>query len=107
MSIEDVADRADVWEASLKRILKAVGAVGAALAGLVAGLMMLWPDGEVEKPKQQFHPLTGGNTIQIGDASVSLPIENKDCSSFLNTVNSKWSEEQWGVWEHLKREAGC
>ncbi len=47
------------------------------------------------------------NTIQIGDASVSLPIENKDCSSFLNTVNSKWSEEQWGVWEHLKREAGC
>ena len=47
MSIEDVADRADVWEASLKRILKAVGAVGAALAGVVAGFMMLWPDGEV------------------------------------------------------------
>ena len=67
MSIEDVADRADVWEASLKRILKAVGAVGAALAGVVAGLMMLWPDGEVEKPKQQFHPLTGANTIQIGE----------------------------------------
>lgn len=107
MSIEDVADRADAWEASLKRILKAVAAVAASAAGLVAGLMMLWPDGEVEKPKQQFHPLTGANTIQIGDSSVSLPIENKDCSSFLNTVNSKWSEEQWGVWEHLKREAGC
>lgn len=82
MSIEDVADRADAWEASLKRILKAVAAVAASAAGLVAGLMMLWPDGEVEKPKQQFHPLTGANTIQIGDASVSLPIENKDCSSF-------------------------
>jgi len=107
MQAEEVGQQADAWADAIKKIVKGLSAVGVAIAGAITAVMMLWPDSEIQQPTEQYHPLTRENTIQIGDASVKLPIENKDCSNFLNTVNTKWSEEQWGVWEHLKREAGC
>ena len=46
MSIEDVAERTDVWAESIKKIIKAITAAVVALIAGISGLMMLWPGNE-------------------------------------------------------------
>ena len=48
MSIEDVAERTDVWAEAVKKIIKAVTAAVVALIAAISGVMMLWPDKESE-----------------------------------------------------------
>ena len=46
MSIEDVAERTDVWAEALKKIIKAVTAAAVAIIAAVSGLMMMWPSND-------------------------------------------------------------
>ena len=46
MSIEDVAERTDVWAEALKKMVKAITAAVVALVAAVSGLMMLWPSSD-------------------------------------------------------------
>ena len=43
MSIEDVADRADVWSDAIKKIVKAVTAAVVACVAAVSAVLMMWP----------------------------------------------------------------
>ena len=42
MTIEDVADKADVWSEAIKKIVTAITAAGVALAVAVGGLVQLF-----------------------------------------------------------------
>ena len=50
MTIEDVADKADVWSEAIKKIVKAITAAGVALAVAIGGLLAWWPFGETDPP---------------------------------------------------------
>jgi hypothetical protein len=93
VSIEDVADRADVWSEAIKKIVKAITAAGVALAAAIGGLLMWWPFGvsESEEPPA----LTGGAGF------------GAQCSQLYSAIDHNWTEQQWAVWEGLKRDMGC
>ena len=92
MSIEDVAERTDVWAEALKKMVKAVTAAVVALIAAVSGLMMLWPGGgEVEEAP----PLLSGTGY------------GPQCSQLYNTIDHTWTESQWAVWERLKKDLDC
>ena len=94
MSIEDVADRADVWSEAVKKIIKAIVAAGIALVAGISGLMMLWPGGESEPVEVRTELITGGGySVQ--------------CSQFMNTIDITWTEQQWSVWEQLRKGMDC
>ena len=94
MTIEDVAERTDVWAEALKKMVKAVTAAVVALIAAVSGVMMLWPDGEVEPVGIPSEMITGGGySVQ--------------CSQFMNTIDITWTESQWSVWEQLRKDLGC
>ena len=94
MSIEDVAERTDVWAEAVKKIIKAVTAAVVALIAAVSGVMMLWPDkesGPVEAPAEL---ITG-----VG--------YSPQCSQLYTTIDHTWTESQWSVWESLRKDLGC
>jgi hypothetical protein len=91
MSIEDVADKADVWSEAVKKIIKAVMAAVVALIAGISGLMMLWPSAEPTVPSELI--TGGGYTVQ--------------CSQFMNTIDITWTEQQWSVWEQLRKGMDC
>jgi hypothetical protein len=94
MSIEDVAEKADVWSEAVKKIVKAIMAAVVALVAGISGLMMLWPDGESEPVGVRSEMITGvGYSVQ--------------CSQFMNTIDITWTEAQWSVWEQLRKDLGC
>ena len=91
MSIEDVAVKADVWSEAVKKIVKAISAAVVAFVAGISGLMMLWPDGEPTVPSELI--TGGGYTVQ--------------CSQFMNTIDITWTEQQWSVWEQLRKGMDC
>ena len=93
MSIEDVAERADVWARAIKKIVKAVAAAAVALAAAIGGLLMWWPFGAVESP--------------VDDSFLDGTGYGPQCSQLYNTIDHTWTEQQWVVWESLRRDLGC
>ncbi len=92
MTIEDVAERADVWSEAIKRIIKAIAAAGVALATAVAALLAWWPSGGA--PEEAPALLQGSGY-------------GPQCSQLYNTIEHTWTEQQWAVWETLKRDLDC
>ena len=95
MSIEDVAERTDVWAEAVKKIIKAVTAAVVALIAAVSGLMMLWPGGEKSEPVEVPAELITG----VG--------YSPQCSQLYTTIDHTWTESQWSVWEQLRKDLGC
>ena len=91
MSIEDVAEKADVWSEAVKKIIKAITAAVIALVAGISGLMMLWSSAEPTVPSELI--TGGGYSVQ--------------CSQFMNTIDTTWTEQQWSVWEQLRKDMGC
>ena len=92
MSIEDVAERTDVWAEAVKKIIKAVTAAVVALVTAISGVMMLWPGGE--------EPVSTVRTDLV-------PGYGPQCSQLYNTIEHTWTEEQWSVWEQLRKDLNC
>ena len=92
MTIEDVAERADVWSEAIKKIVKAITAAGVTLAAAIGGLLMWWPFG-VSEPAEVPAVLPGAHSPQ--------------CSQLYSAIDHTWTESQWAVWENLRRDIGC
>lgn len=92
MTIEDVADRADVWSEAIKKIVKAISAAGIAIGTGIAALLALWPSSETTEPTPDVLTGTG---------------YGPQCSQLYNTIDHTWTESQWTVWEQLKRDMNC
>jgi hypothetical protein len=92
MTIEEVAERADAWSEAIKKILKALSAVGVALAAAISALLMWWPTNTPE-PTNTGISQNNGYTPQ--------------CSQLYNTIEHTWTEQQWSVWEKLKLDMDC
>jgi len=92
MTIEEVAERADAWSEAIKKILKAISAAGVALAAAISALLMWWPNGGEEKDTTVLLHNTG---------------YGPQCSQLYNTIDHNWTEQQWTVWEKLKRDLDC
>ena len=93
MTIEDVAEKADIWSEAIKKIVKAVTAAGVALGTAIAAMLTLWPSGD-SAPDTIPDVLTGAGY-------------GPQCSQLYNTIEHTWTESQWTVWEGLKRDLGC
>ncbi len=94
MTIEDVADNAEVWSEAIKKIVKAITAAVVALVAGISGLLMLWGNDDPEPVEVRTELLTGvGYTAQ--------------CSQLMNTIDHNWTEQQWSVWESLRKDFGC
>ena len=94
MTIEDVADKLEAKSDAVNRIVKTVAAGAVALITAVGGLFALWPFGDEEAPEPPPALIQGtGYTPQ--------------CSQLYNTIEHTWTEQQWSVWEKLKRDMDC
>ena len=91
MTIEDVAERADAWSGAIKKIVKAVSAAGIAIATAIAALLTLWPSSPEPEPAPLLQDMVYG----------------PQCSQLYNTIDHNWTEQQWTVWEKLRRDLGC
>lgn len=92
MTIEDVAETADVWSKAIKKIVAAISAAAVALIAAVSGITMLWSNDEepVSVVRTEFVPGYG-----------------PQCSQLMNTIEHTWTESQWAVWERLRKDMGC
>lgn len=92
MTIEDVAETADVWSKAIKKIVAAISAAAVALIAAVSGITMLWSNDEEPVPvvRTEFVPGYG-----------------PQCSQLMNTIEHTWTESQWAVWERLRKDMGC
>jgi|TARA_A100001391_G_scaffold197660_1_gene178057 hypothetical protein len=92
MTIEDVAETADVWSKAIKKIVAAISAAAIALIAAVSGITMLWSNDEKPVPvvRTDFVPGYG-----------------PQCSQLMNTIEHTWTESQWAVWERLRKDMGC
>ena len=93
MTIEDVANKADAWSEAIKKIVKAITAAGVAVAVAVGGLLAWWPFGN-EEPSSP--------PALIKDAGYSA-----QCSQLYSAIDHTWTENQWSVWENLRRDLEC
>ena len=94
MEIEDVAEKADVWSEAIKKIVAAITAAVVALIAAVSGVSMLWSNDEEIPPAPA--PVLLNNT-GFGP----------QCSQLMSTIDHTWTEQQWTIWETLRRELGC
>ena len=92
MTIEDVAEKADVWSEAIKKIVKAVAAAVVALATAIGALLAWWPSKEQTPPPPALIEGTG---------------YGPQCSQLYNTIDHTWTESQWTVWESLRRDLQC
>ena len=92
MTIEDVAEKADVWSEAIKKIVKAIAAAVVALATAIGALLAWWPSGEQAPPPPALIEGTG---------------YGPQCSQLYNTIDHTWTESQWTVWESLRRDLQC
>ena len=95
MSIEDVAETADVWSKAIKKIVAAIGAAVVALIAAVSGISMLWSNDEPEPVRIETEYVGGGTTF------------GPQCSQLMSTIEHTWTEQQWSVWEQLRKSMGC
>jgi|TARA_B100000287_G_C20054193_1_gene551627 hypothetical protein len=93
MEIEDVAERADVWSEAIKKIVAAITAAVVALIAAVSGVSMLWSD-----DKEEPAPIVRTDLV---------PGYGPQCSQLYNTIDHTWTEQQWSVWEQLKKDLNC
>ena len=93
MEIEDVAERADIWSEAIKKIVAAITAAVVALIAAVSGVSMLWSDDKEEPAPTVRTDLVPGYGPQ--------------CSQLYNTIDHTWTENQWSVWEQLKKDLNC
>lgn len=93
MSIEDVAEKADVWSSAIKKIVAAVTAAVVALIAAVSGVSMLWSDDDPVEVRTEY----------VGEGSMFGP----QCSQLMSTIEHTWTEQQWSVWEKLRKDMGC
>jgi hypothetical protein len=93
MTIEDVAEKADVWSEAIKKIVKAITAAAVALAVAVGGLLTWWPFGAQDPPPPPALIQNTGYTPQ--------------CSQLYNAMDHTWTESQWSVWERLRKDMSC
>jgi len=94
MTIEDVAEKADVWSNAIKKIVAAITAAVVALIAAVSGVSMLWSNDEPEPVIVETN-YVGGNVF------------GPQCSQLMSTIEHTWTEQQWAIWETLRREMGC
>ena len=92
MTIEDVAEKADAWSEAIKKIIKAISAAGIALGTGIAALLALWPSSD-----------SGDSTPPVLTGTGYGP----QCSQLYNTIDHTWTEQQWTVWEQLRRDMDC
>ena len=92
MTIEDVAETADVWSKAIKKIVAAITAAVVALIAAVSGVSMLWSDDD--------EPVAVVRTDLV-------PGYGPQCSQLYNTIDHTWTESQWSVWESLRKDMGC
>ena len=90
MSIEDVAEKADIWSEAIKKIVKAITAAAVALAVAIGGVLMWWPFGANESVDES--PVDGWGS---------------QCSQLYSAMDHTWTESQWSVWERLRKDLGC
>ena len=90
MTIEDIAERSDVWRDSIEHILKNVKAIIGAVIAAGIGVGAFWPSGGPEP---------------------TAPVTDEACVALLESLNDEsvrqWSEEQWGVFEASQRALEC
>ena len=94
MEIEDVAERASIWSDAIKKIVAAITAAVVALIAAVSGVSMLWSDDEPEPVRIE--------TNYVGNANYG-----PQCSQLMSTIEHTWTEQQWSVWEQLRKSMGC
>ena len=92
MTIEDVAETADVWSKAIKKIVAAISAAAVALIAAVSGITMLWSNDEEPVPVVRTEFVAG---------------YGPQCSQLMNTIEHTWTESQWAVWERLRKDMGC
>jgi len=95
MSIEDVAERADVWSSAIKKIVAAITAAVVALIAAVSGVSMLWSSDDEQPVEVRTEYVGGGTTF------------GPQCSQLMSTIEHTWTEQQWSVWEQLRKSMGC
>ena len=90
MTIEDIAERSDVWRDSIEHILKNVKAIAGAVIAAIIGVWAFWPNSDPEP---------------------TAPVTPEACVALLASLNDdsvkNWSEEQWGVFEASQRALEC
>ena len=94
MEIEDVAERASIWSDAIKKIVAAITAAVVALIAAVSGVSMLWSDDEPEPVRIE--------TNYVGNGGYG-----PQCSQLMSTIEHTWTEQQWSVWEQLRKSMGC
>ena len=92
MTIEDVAEKADVWSNAIKKIVAAITAAVVALIAAVAGGSRVWADDDPV-------PVTI-ETNFVGDFGPQR-------SQLMSKIEHTWTEQQWSVWEQLRKSMGC
>lgn len=90
MTIEDIAERSDVWRDSIEHILKNVKAILGAIIAAGIGVWAFWPDGAAEP---------------------TAPVTEEACVALLESLNDpsvrSWTEEQWSVFEQSQIALEC
>lgn len=94
MSIEDVAERADVWSSAIKKIVAAITAAVVALIAAISGISMVW-SGDDQPVEVRTEYVGGGTTF------------GPQCAQLMSTIEHTWTEQQWSVWEKLRKDMGC
>ena len=95
MTIEDVADKLEAKSDAVNRIVKSVAAAAVALATAVGALLAWWPFGADEPLPPPAPAVLQGTGY------------GPQCSQLYNTIDHTWTEQQWAVWESLKRDLNC
>tara|TARA_B100000427_G_scaffold317610_1_gene313874 strand:+ start:1180 stop:1470 length:291 start_codon:yes stop_codon:yes gene_type:complete len=95
VEIEDVAERASIWSDAIKKIVAAITAAVVALIAAVSGVSMLWSDDDPEPVRIETEYVGGGTTF------------GPQCSQLMSTIEHTWTEQQWSVWEQLRKSMGC
>ena len=94
MSLEDVADKFGAKSDAVLRVVMTLAAGAVASITAVGGLFALWPFADEESPEPPPALIQGtGYTPQ--------------CSQLYNTIEHTWTEQQWSVWEKLRRDMDC
>ena len=114
MQAEEVGQRADAWADAIKKIVKALTAVAVAVGGAITAMIMWLPSSDPTPPllppsngviENSGHP--GGSYSPISGTAGTAGTVPAECSQLYNALDHTWTEQQWSVWEDLKRNMSC
>ncbi len=90
MTIEDIAERSDVWRDSIEHILKNVKAIAGAVIAAIIGVWAFWPN---------------------SDPVPTAPVTEEACVALLESLNEpsvrSWTAAQWSVFEQSRIALEC